>query len=254
MKGLIYKDFYLGRKFFLFSFLFFFITALLFVLIRLSMICGNLAHGILTKDEMDNIKTFSLYVPCLVLFIPFCTDGGVIFSDYTSKWHRFCYSTSLSDTSIVSSKYIAVLIRLTFSFIISILYNLLMCAFTGDAFRPEIIAYLYMIFTAAAAFSSLYTALSFFLKNKNSVSMTMFAIITVILIPFTFQLMNKAKEKLQNEAIPTDNETDVYVILAVGEMLENVKNTIITFSPLIIIGFAAVGFFASLTALKRREN
>ena len=67
MKGLIYKDFYLGRKFFLFSFLFFFITALLFVLIRLSMICGNLAHGILTKDEMDNIKTFSLSM-CPVWF------------------------------------------------------------------------------------------------------------------------------------------------------------------------------------------
>ena len=106
MKGLLFREFYLGRKYYGLSLLIFFLVAALSILVRLSMLYGNLS---LSSEESflhidDTAKNILTALPCIVIFITLCTDAGVVFSDFNSGWLRFCSTTPLSEKKIMEGK------------------------------------------------------------------------------------------------------------------------------------------------------
>ena len=70
MKGLLYKEFFLGRKNYLAFLALFFVFALMGALVCLSMICGNLQS--IPAEDPESVKTFAMiftYAPYAFLLI-----------------------------------------------------------------------------------------------------------------------------------------------------------------------------------------
>ena len=56
MKGLIYKNLLLSRKYYIMAFIYCLMFALIAILVRISMICGNLSHDEEVLDSLTRNK------------------------------------------------------------------------------------------------------------------------------------------------------------------------------------------------------
>ena len=106
MKGLIYKNYLITRKYYFMAFVFFFITALFMILIRLSMICGNISHDPEAVDDLTRTMWVFRYMPCAVVILGFAGYSEAFFADLNSGWARFSRTTSLSTHQIVGSYFL----------------------------------------------------------------------------------------------------------------------------------------------------
>ena len=246
MKGLLFREFYLGRKYYMMSLLMFLLVMTISLLTNLSLICGNLSR--LSEDSIfqvnENALTIMTILPCLVIFISFCTDGGVTFSDYNTHWLKYCGTTPMSERKIVTVKFTAKIISLVTAFILSLIYTVILGAITGDRFSFSAFKNLFIIFTFAVVFSSIFIMLSIDCKDKNAVTKRLVAIFAALYVPtmiYVITLMNNSAEEdiFQGVVMPA---------------VDKIKNILFPLSPVIITVSVAVCYAMSIRFLKRREN
>ena len=119
MKGLIFKELYLGRKNYLLMTAIWFMLSVLGILIRLSMLYGNLANiPTITSDGTDLIIFYTfMYAPAFVLFLSINFNIDIIASDFASKWSDFSYTTPISEYGYAGIRYMlkAALCVITFA-------------------------------------------------------------------------------------------------------------------------------------------
>ena len=246
MKGLLFREFYLGRKYYLLSSLMFLLVMTLSLMMNLSLICGNLSrlseNSVFQIDE--NAFTIMKFLPCLVIFISFCTDGGVTFSDYNTNWLKYCSTTPMSHKKIVGVKFIAKLITLVIAFVLSLIYTAVLGGITSTSLSFSAIKNLIILFTLAVLFSSIFLTLSIIYKDKNAVAVRMVGIFAALYIPCMFYMV-----KLMNNAA----DDDIFQSTVIPGF-DNLRRILLPLSPVIIILSAVVGYIISVRFMKRREN
>ena len=140
MKGLIYKNYLITRKYYFMAFVFSFITALFMILIRLSMICGNISQDAEAVSELSRSMWIFRYMPCAVIILGFAGYGEAFFTDLNAGWTRFSRTTSLSTHQIVGSYFLSEGIVLVFAYIMCLLYLTIFCLSFGDKISLNYIA------------------------------------------------------------------------------------------------------------------
>ncbi len=173
MKGLIYKDIILSKKFYIIAFLYCMIIDIIAVLMRISMICGNLANNEEVLNSLTRNMYIFHYVPCLILLIAFSSDSGTIFSDINSGWMRFCNTTPVTSSQTALSKMLSKLIVLSFAYIVCMIYISVFCIVGGEQLSFELISTITGMFFLALSFAYISIALSYFFSKRQTVELIM---------------------------------------------------------------------------------
>lgn len=256
MKHLLYKEFYLGRKYYITSLLLFLIVSLMGILIRISMKCGNLANlSAETFNSLDS-ATFTVftYLPSVILFISSCTDGGVIFSDYNTKWAIFCYTAPISEKKTVGIKFIAKIIILTAALILGVTNAIIIGMVADKPIDGNVILNILVLFSVTVIFSSVIIVCSMKLKSKNAVGIFIFLIISVISIPIIIKGFNYLDEiYTAYGGLDETAQNELIMQLVTGKYTE-IRNILAPLLPVIIVVFPTIAFICSIKIMKRREN
>lgn len=246
MKGLIYKDFLLSRKYYIMAFIYCFMFVLLGVLMRISMICGNLSRNQEVLDSLGRNMYVLRYMPCLTFLFAFSVDGGAIFSDFNCNWIRFCNTSSLREKQIAGAKMISASASLTFAYIISLIYITVFCIAGGSFPDLNMILNITAMFFAVLGASFANIALSFAFRKKQTVEMISVAVIGIIGIAGSFLMMLKLNSM--------NMEEDFDLLDFLRSEYGWIRSYFLPAALIFMLVSGAVCFYVSTKTLKRREN
>ena len=243
MKGLIYKNYLITRKYYFMAFVFFFITALFMILIRLSMICGNISHDPEAVDDLTRTMWVFRYMPCAVVILGFAGYSEAFFADLNSGWARFSRTTSLSTHQIVGSYFLSEGIVLSFAYIICLLYLVIFCLSFGDIISLNYIANITSLFCFGVIIQYFNLTLAMFAKKRQTVQLISVSIALIfqwLLCAYIYPRM----EELENP--------DAVLLEWMAQQFEPIKPYIFPVMLLLAVIFTVGGYFISVKGLERR--
>lgn len=246
MKGLIYKNLLLSRKYYIMAFIYCLMFALIAILVRISMICGNLSHDEEVLDSLTRNMYILQYTPCLPFLFAFSADGGAIFSDFNCHWIRFCFTTPINEKKITVTKMISTSASVTFAYIISLIYTTIFCLIGGNFPAPDIIINITGIYFAVLGVALTNVALCFTLRKKQTVEIILTATVSIIGLVMTFFMM------LKLDSMTTDENFDLldFFRSEYGWILDYFMPTAFIF--MLITGI--ICYYVSVKSLQRKEN
>ena len=243
MKGLIYKNYLVTRKYYFMAFVFFFITALFMILIRLSMICGNISHDPEAVSDLTRTMWVFRYMPCAVVILGFAGYSEAFFADLNSGWARFSRTTSLSTHQIVGSYFLSEGIVLSFAYIICLIYLVIFCLSFGDKISLHYITNVTSLFCFGVIIQYFNLTLAMFAKKRQTVQLISVSIALIfqwLLCAYIYPRM----EELENP--------DAVLLEWMAQQFEPIKAYIFPVMLFLALIFTVGGYFISVKGLERR--
>lgn len=241
MKGLIYKDFCLSRKKLFLATILYFYGMIIGILLRLSMIYGNLSLLINNKIAFSLLDMFiyygSIYFPLLFLFSVNTEFTYCICDDYKVKWNTFSTSLPIKKSDIIISKYIITIITTLIIFIFSTINAVITNHLSNRNFSLDIIKNFLIISIFFFLVNVLFMTLAYKYRKRNIIDFIFVvsgSIFTCILLMF--------------------RNNDKYNPTLINERFSEIRDTIFPFSILILFFISFCGYIVSLKILKRGEN
>lgn len=243
MKGLLYKNYLITRKYYFMAFMFSFITALFMILIRLSMICGNISHDAEAVDELTRSMWIFRYMPCAVIILGFAGYEETFFTDLNAGWTRFSRTTSLSANKIVGSYFLSSGIVLTSAYIICLLYLVIFCLSFGDKISLNYIANITSLFCFGVIMQYFNLTLAMFAQKRQTVQLIAISIALIFPWLLCAYIYPKMKE-LENP--------DTVLLEWMAQQFEPIKAYIFPVMLFLAVIFTVGGYFISVKGLERR--
>lgn len=254
IKGLFFRELYLSRKNYLLITAIWFMIVALGILIRLSMLYGNMRNipvEDLANSEMVLFYIFS-YAPAIIIFsaVSFNFDG--IISDYSSKWTTFSYSTPVSEYRYVGVKYSIRCIFTVSAFAFSICCAEVMCILYGKKLTGTMVDVLLIILLFSAIFGVVGEQLAYRFKDKNKVQTRLMLCGFVLAVPIIIVLINALKKYTDVDL--TNDGVGLIELIEALKKIEFSVGFISIICPILIIGVLVAGYFLSVKAMARREK
>ena len=243
MKGLIYKNYLVTRKYYFMAFVFFVIMALFMILIRLSMICGNISHDAEAVRDLTRSMWIFRYMPCVVIILGFAGYGETFFTDLNAGWAKFSRTTSLSVHKIVGSYFISKGIVTVFAYIMCLLYLVTFCLSFGDKISWNYIANVTSFFCLGVIMQYYDLALSMFVKKRQTVQLISISIALIFSWLLCAYIYPRMKE-LENP--------DTVLLEWMAQQLEPIKIYILPVMLCLAVIYTVGGYFISVKGLERR--
>ncbi len=247
MKGLLYNDYRITRKFYVMGFLYCGMFALVSILIRMSMLYGNIAHDSETLATMQNDFPLIRYLMCLIFPLTSSAEGEIIFADKNTGWLRFCQTTAVTDKRIVAEKFCFRFITVIVAYLIDLGYVVILNILSGDMMYRNLFKNVTVICGIVLMGAFFDMTLRFILKNKQSVTLLEIGVIGILGIAIVPYMMNKMKK------LGITDEATVGDLLPI-ELFTQIKPYLLFIVFVGIIIVAVVGFLVSVRAMQRREN
>lgn len=252
MKGMIYRELYLARKTYLVGGIAVVLFVLLGVLIRLSLVYGNLAE--LEEDAFEFVDLASYYafsyLPLVLLGITFSGDGGVIISDYRSKWSLYSYTLPLKEQAQAAVKFVIKVGFLLLNFLLGIANLALFAGLSGRSIEIGSIKNLFIVMMLAGVISAAVTPMTIRYKSANAVVIRIVIAVILAWIGFVYWL------KSQFEMILTQQKDliiDDVLVDMVFEILIKFRDTLAMLAPGLLLLVLVLGYLATVRQLKKRE-
>lgn len=271
MRELIYREMFLKRKSYLVSFVVFFILALMFDLVLLSLKVGNLSRAF---EETNEYTIACVYVYILAVYVPamaaclIMKEGGITLADVNTGWGRFTKTTSLSAVKQTAARYSVLFIETAAAMIVTIINTAIVCS-TSDISEHLLwvkeqsgfditavqslsgnLPALTVVFAVTMLFTALVIPLLYLFKS-NIVSNVFPLGVTGILLFFLYNKLEGLKEFL-NDDLELEF-TDEMLSKIVG-MIENTGESIFNAAPFVLVGAFIVGAVLTAVILNRKEN
>ena len=247
MKGLLYSDYQITRKFYIMGFLYCGMFALMSVLVRLSMLYGNIAHNSETLTSMQNDFPLIRYFVCLIFLLTFGAEGETVFADKNTGWLRFCQTTAVTDKQMVAEKFCFRFITVIVAYLIDLCYLILLSVVSGDMMYRNLFKNVTMICGMVLIGAFFDMTLRFILKNKPSVTLLEIGVIGILGIAVVPYMMNKMKKMGMTDEVAVGDLLPIELFTQIKPYL-----LFIVFVGIIIV--AVAGFLVSVRAMQRREN
>lgn len=245
IKGLLFRELYMGRNTYISITAIFFGIMLLCVLVLLSLDFGNLSK--LPADVIDSarstIRSVSIYVPAAIFFMNTSVVVDTAAHDYSEKWQRFMYSSPVSEAKFMGIKFGFMLATAVVGFVLSALSGLMMGALMGEPLNYTDLAVISAIMLVIVLFAAAITVLSFLLRS------TTLAIVIILVCGYIGMMVFVFANEEKLDAA-TDDES-------IGVLLEgafDIAEGIFPFVPLLLIAVIALGWWLSTLALKKRDR
>lgn len=260
MGSLIYRELYIGRKFYITNILVVLLFILMCSLVRLSMLYGNLAH--LDNETFELIDTITYYAfTYIVAYGAFSIldDPGVILSDYRSNWRIFSYSLPVSPAKRVLVKYIIKLGAFCTAMLLSIINGCIIAAFAGRDFGTDQILNFFLLVNFWLIVDLLRAPMMLRARSEKGFQMSGMAGYFIVMAAIMFPVLGKvtmlmaeiAMESEQNEL--SDDDAMFIMQQRMTEFLGDLHNRVLVWMPLLTVAIIAVGFIICVQILKRRE-
>ncbi|MBQ8135084.1 MAG: hypothetical protein IJ192_11870 [Clostridia bacterium] len=246
MKGLIYKDLMLSRKYYIMAFLYCFMFALLAFLVRVSMICGNLSYNEEILDSLGKNMYILRYIPCNIFLLAFSSDGGAIFSDLNSGWQRFCSTTAIGEKRTAGAKLLSRTVSVTAAYLVSLLYITVLCLAGGDSLTWNMISNATAIYFVVLGAAFISIALTFVFQKKQTVEMFLTAAVGIMGLSGTSVMMIKLKSM--------NVEEDIDLLDFIRTEYGWIFSYLLPAAAVFLTAAAVSAFFISVRVLQRREN
>ncbi len=188
MKGLLYKEWCLGKKrlapFVALAFMF----GSMLVLMLLSMKFGNLKPLVAEDPGMrDIVIKIAFYVPYVLLLLGVEVALQSICIDYTTGWMHYSYTLPVPGKWAVMARYIFILLYMAVSGLIGILYSFLVGAVSGENYDFSIFKIQAGLGIVIAVYMSLLMPLTLRFKEKKKVDNVMgISILTLYILLIAF--------------------------------------------------------------------
>lgn len=181
MRYLIYKELYLGRKRLLLFSGFSFVCGVLGILVRLSMICGNMKKLPAESLAMADKATYLIfeYVPFLIFLFGIFAIIENVSEDYNCKWSMFAHAAPVEAKQWVFVKYFTCLVIGISSFVYGVIYYILLTKIARKDIHFSIIEN-YIIIVAIFMIITSFGLLLIYRFKKLNIVMTIFGSILAI--------------------------------------------------------------------------
>ena len=238
---LVYREAVMSLKYLKSSITGFMSISIMFLLFRLSMVCGNLASAFDFGEEVGAVVN-----PMLIGldFTPVVMLGAMLMSLAESDehetavgWRRFRMTLPVSPWKYALAKFTFVAIILAAAMVLGIIYMAISCSISGTAFDGRMSGMILVILTMMLAFAMLMKILVFVFGSMEKAGVAAVIISLFAVAPIMFR-------KDRNEA-PNLN--------AMNELFDKAAE-LAPFMPLIMIGLLGLGYVVTALMLKRRER
>jgi ABC-type multidrug transport system permease subunit len=260
MKGLIYREIYLARKSYISGLLSSLVISLMGILIRLSMIYGNLAH-IEDADSLAVIDFYSfnifIYLPVFGALCTFMSDGGVILSDAKSRFDLFAKASPVSAVKRATVKYVILALSLCAGLAFGFINAAVICKISGKTLSAGTVKNILIIASFATIFFSAAIPLLIRFKTKNAPTAFAFfiAVILIVIMRLNITALTQKMQEI-NETVSDENSDE--------EIFSYINTLFASFSgardrafciivPIAVLTFA-VCFFLTAILFKRSEK
>lgn len=235
IKGLIYRELYLGRKGLIISCLAAIPTSVIALLVILSFKCGNLA---VFSEMAEEIVFYAKLLPVLSLcFVGFSISEGAV-KDEFSKWTGFRMSTPVSPWRFTFAKYFLMFFVGCLGMILSWMYLGLAGAVWGTGFDMTSFAIPFAVMTVAVSMSVIMQVGSMWFKSIDKAGMLLVGIYFIIVLGLN---ISGIMSDYNAENLSMDRVCD-FLIRAVP------------YEILIIFLIYIIGFAATVFLYRRREK
>ena len=238
---LVYREAVMSLKYLKSSIIGFMSVAVMFLLFRLSMVCGNLASAFDFGEEVGAVVN-----PMLIGldFTPVVMLGAMLMSlaesdehETAAMWRRFRMTLPVSPWKYALAKFTFVAIIFAAAMVLGIIYMAISCSISGTAFDGRMIGMILVILTMMLAFAMLMKILVFVFGSMEKAGVAAVIISLFAVAPIMFR-------KDRNEAPNLD---------AMNELFDKAAK-LAPFMPLIMIGLLGLGYVVTALILKRRER
>lgn len=255
-KGLIYRELQLSKKTYITSIALFLGFTLLGFLVRLSMSYGNLAK--LDADTFKSIDLYSYYVfsllPAVLILFSCIGDGGVIVSDYRSRWNLFSYTLPVSEKKQAGIKYLIKACSMLLALVLALANAAIIGLISDRGLSFSMVKYILIIMLVAVVLSSITTPMLLKYKSTNAVIFRIVGLFVAAYLIIAMLMMSFINSfRINHPDISGLNFDDVFV----DELLEKVnkiKVPFLTAAPFVITAIILISFWLTVRRLKRREK
>jgi hypothetical protein len=234
VKGLLYKEWCLGKRRFFGFLLLAFLFSVLGILVSLSIQFGNL------KGEDDAVVRIFFYVPYLILLLSADICLQSVYRDYASGWMNYSYTMPTVSGKAVGARYLTGMLLLCFSFVYSLVYSVILDAVSTISYHAGELKNQIILLAVACLVLGMFLPLAFHFQTGRSVSAIAIGILAVAYVGTGVAMMTLA----ENGVNPSE----------FLEKAKNLQNTaIIICLPAAVVGIA-VSFRCSCRIFERREK
>ena len=258
--ALIYRELYISRKYYITNTLVALLFIVMGILVRLSMLYGNLAN--LDGEAFELVDTLTYYtLTYLLSYAAFSLidDNSVILSDFRSSWRMFSYTLPITPVKHVLAKYIIKLGAFCIAMVISVVNGALIGAFSGRDFgMPQILNFFILanfwllvnLFRAPIMLASR-TEKGFQAANWGFI-IPMAAIMLPLMSKVTTTMAEIGAES-EAEGMNADQQMFLVQEKLIGYLAE-LHDKIVVWMPLLTVVLFVLGFVICVWCLKRREG
>lgn len=247
MKGMIYRELYLARKTYIVGGIAVVLFILLGVLIRLSLVYGNLAE--LEEDAFEFVDLASYYafsyLPLVLLGIACSSDGGVILSDYRSKWCLYSYTLPMKEQNQAMVKFVIKVGFLLLTFLLGIGNLALFAGLSGRSIESGSMQLLLIVMMLVGVISAAATPMTIRYKSANAVIIRIVIVVIIVWSGLMFRMTLLVTELIN---LNSDDAVD----LLFEKMLE-FRDVLAMLAPILLLLALLLGYLATVRQLKKRE-
>ena len=243
MKGLLYKEWLVGKK----TFLLFLGMAVLFsvmgILFYLSMFYGNLQD--MPKEDPWGVSMFAkmfCYLPYMLLLFGASVCMKTIYTDYASGFMKYSYTLPVSAAKAVGARYLMIGIVFVGSFLFGMLISGIMCGLSGNAFDAEIMKNLFFILLVGIIIVAAFMPLSLQLKNARTVG-TISAVLLLVLYACAGIFLVCYGDRY-------GDNFDKFVL----DKYQMFRDNVLTISPVLLLVVVVISLKLSMGIYQRRER
>ena len=258
MKGLVFRELYLGRKNILLTTLVWIMFVIIGILIRLSMLYGNMAK--LPLEDLVRTETVIcnafIYAPILVLMSANMVLSLNTFSDYTTKWALFGYASPVSEYRYIGAKFLLMGGISFAAFMLNLVNTFVMCTLCDRRFDSNLVLSLLCVVMCMIFLFTVGLILVYKFRSKKKLSV-FFGITAVVIyggiIGGMFYLAGRFERLYPNMSNDQRSEImDKYLINFAGKLKHFFTDKIPLF-PFVFIAVMVVLYFVCVKVMKRRE-
>lgn len=258
LKGLVFRELYLGRKSYLLLTAIWLFMIVLGIMIQLSILYGNLSKEPaeeLVKTVPTMLSIFT-YAPAAILFAT-VANNNVIFSDYSVKWNIFSITTPISEKKYVGAKYLIRACMLVAAFALSIANAAVLYSLADRTLDGMTVTILLWITLAVSIIGVVLGQLAYKYRDKSKSEKMIILYFVILYVIFVgLFLYNLLSFKKANPDIDGDMIMDAFAgqLEADFGWLSDAFFAAEPFLPFAVIIVLAVGYFLDVKAMKRREK
>jgi hypothetical protein len=183
VKGILYKEWCLGKRRFFGFLLLAVLLSVLGILVSLSLQFGNL------QGENTAVVQIFFYLPYLILLfsVELCLQS--VYRDYASGWMKYSYTMPLTIGKAVGARYLTCMLLIGFSFVYTLVYSVMLGAVSIISYQIWDLKNQLLLLAVACILISIFMPLAFYFKTGRSVSAIAIGLLVVSYTGIGFAMM-----------------------------------------------------------------